>query len=75
MTKPLIDANNVHLWEVWGYPEDPNWDEKTYDIGYTTDSGTGSMVACDVEKTDAEFMVEAARFYDQYLRARELDKQ
>jgi hypothetical protein len=70
----MIDTNNAHLWEIWDYPDDEDWDGETFDIGYSTESGTGTFIATGLRKEDAEFIVKAARFYDQYLVARRLDK-
>lgn len=41
----MSSVHHAGIWTVWGYPDDPDWDGETYDIGYTTDSGTATMVA------------------------------
>jgi hypothetical protein len=46
---------------VWGYPDDPDWDGETYDIGYMSDSGSGDTVAQGLTKEDAEFIIRAVR--------------
>lgn len=49
------------IWQVWGYPQDETWDGFTFDIGYTTDSGTGSYVAQGLDVEDAYLIVEAVQ--------------
>lgn len=59
-----IDSGNIcnaHLWTVWGYPLDPDWDGESFDIGYTTEGGCGTMIATDLRRDDAEFIVAMAR--------------
>lgn len=55
---------HAHLWQVWGYPDDPQWDGETYDLGYTTESGTGGVVASGLSKADAEYIVSLVRAFD-----------
>lgn len=45
-------------WEVWGFPDDPEWDGKTYEIGYVTDGGTGACVAQGLALEDATVIVD-----------------
>lgn len=56
-------SDHADLWQVWGYPEDPDWDGISYDIGYTTNSGSGAVVASDLDLEDAIQIVGAVTMY------------
>lgn len=58
-----FDIDHADLWQVWGYPDDPDWDGKTYDIGYVTESGCGAVVASDLSLEDAHQIVGAVVNY------------
>lgn len=54
-------AQHEDRWTIWGYPDDPEWDRRTYDIGYTTDSGTGTVVASGLTLEDATTILASVR--------------
>lgn len=52
----MSEVRYAHLWRVWGYPDDPDWDGG-YDIGYTTEGGTGNTIANGLNRENAEFII------------------
>lgn len=57
------DLFYADLWEVWGYPDDPEWDRESYDIGYVTDNGTGTCIAHNLPFEIAQQIVSAVKLY------------
>ena len=55
----MSEIRHAHLWQVWGYPDDPDWDGG-YDIGFTTEGGTGNTVATGLTRENAEYIVRLA---------------